>query len=185
MGLPHNLVDEALLETMARDVRKWGEVETDDAVEIGRMAAAVTEPPLAKRQALLTGGGSASANGTNGAGLLASTGALLGTANAEPGLKQFQTVVVLSIETLAGAKLISKLETAQPSDLGTACFKGCAPVLLDLFASIANRREHGGVNRKNWMRAAHAELPVRRIQVRRTRGLPVYARLHGLRSRGG
>jgi len=34
-----------------------------------------------------------------------------------------------------------------------------------MFASIANRREHGIRGTKNWMRAAHAELPVLRVQV--------------------
>jgi hypothetical protein len=121
------------------------------------MAAAVTEPGLAQRQALLTGGGSwASAPPAFSGG---------GAGGSEPGLKQFQTVVVLSIETEAGAELVSRLEQSAPSDLGSSCFKGCAAVLLELFASVANRREHGGAGKKNWMMAAHAELPVRRIQV--------------------
>jgi hypothetical protein len=148
LALPHALVDDTLLHTMASDVRTWGGIGVEEAVEIGRMAAAVTEPPVAKRQALLAGN--------------APPAALRG--NPEPGLKHFQTVVVLSIETEAGAKLIQRLERAVPSDLGASCFKGCAAVLLGLFASVANRREHGGAGKGNWMRAAHAELPVRRIQ---------------------
>src|SRR6056297_4064791 len=123
---------------MAADICAWGGISQEEAVEIGRMAAAVTEPPIGKRQALLTGG----------------SPAFLGSA--EPGLKQFQTVVVLSIETDAGAGLIQKLEQAAPSELGSNCFRGCAEVLLGLFASVANRREHGGAGKKNWMRAAHA-----------------------------
>jgi len=63
-------VDDNLLQAMATDLRNWGAVAVDEALEIGLMSAAVTEAPVSKRAA----GAASAASGT------------------DPGLKQFQTV---------------------------------------------------------------------------------------------